>query len=59
MSDELPHQSRDQVKPLSLESAIIDVAPRVSGEPAKHGSTPDARTARPSPLGRLNLKDQS
>jgi hypothetical protein len=55
MANQNTNDRAEQIKPLSLESAIIDVAPRIPGSEAK--PTPPQPTAiRPHPSGRITLR---
>lgn len=58
MSEELSREMQDQVRPLSLESAILDVAPRVETRTPKEQPVPQVHV-RPRPIGRVSLKDRS
>lgn len=58
MSEELSREMQDQVRPLSLESAILDVAPKVGTQPPKSQPAPQTGT-RTRPIGRVSLKDPS
>ncbi|MEL6797938.1 MAG: hypothetical protein AAFO89_14100 [Planctomycetota bacterium] len=58
MQDNNPQSRKDDVKPLSLESAILDVAPRVSeGQPKATPTTQGINpgTSRPPAGGRIKL----
>lgn len=55
MKDQHQRDTTDHVKPLSLESAIFDVAPRIVGSEAKP-SQPQPTSNRPHPIGRISLR---
>ncbi len=58
MPDEPNREDQDQIKPLSLESAIVDVAPRVTPDqpkPADSQQTGQRKLAQ----GRISLKKET
>ncbi|MEO0630094.1 MAG: hypothetical protein AAFY46_05115 [Planctomycetota bacterium] len=57
MPDQHPNRNVEQLKPLSLESAILDVAPRVT-EPDPKPAPAQQPTQRPGPSGRISLRPQ-
>ncbi len=55
MPDQHHDERSKQIKPLSLESAILDVAPRITEREPKPAAQPQP-LQRPRPSGRISLR---